>query len=66
MKEVASLISEEDFRKEMETLEIKVREKKDDGSTYGQIICFLAGWVGSPAAKIHTPGQLKQIFDLAE
>ena len=64
MKEIPTLMSEEEFQKELDDL----RETMEVGNVRGlyRRMSYLTGWVSAETAPIFTPSQLSKIFDLAK
>ena len=66
MKEFVQLLSNEEFKSELEKITQNVENKKRAGYTRYEIICELIRFVKEPTSNIYTPYQLGKIFDLAE
>ena len=64
MKEIPTLMSEEEFQKELDDL----RETMEVGNVRGlyRRMSYLTSWVSAETAPIFTPSQLSRIFDLAK
>ena len=66
MKEFVQVISDEDFKREMEFLKREICKRRKNGFSKYEILKFVTYWVTEPSASVRTPEQLGKIFDLAE
>lgn len=63
MREVPTLLTEEEFLRELE--DAKVHLERRDIQSKANRISYLSGWVSAETAPIFTPDQLHRIFELA-
>ena len=64
MQEIPQLMDDHEFRKELERIQEHLNAISKDSNTVEVRRNYLISWVTIPSAKIYTPDQLRQIFDL--
>lgn len=64
MQEIPRLMDDYEFRKELERIREHLNAISKGSNTVEVRRNYLISWVTIPSAKIYTPDQLRQIFDL--
>ena len=64
LQEIPRLMDDHEFRKELERIQEHLNAISKDSNTVEVRRNYLISWVTIPSAKIYTPDQLRQIFDL--
>lgn len=64
MQEIPKLMDDHEFRKELERIQEHLNAISKDSNTVEVRRNYLISLVTLPSAKIYTPDQLRQIFDL--
>ena len=64
MQEIPRLMDDHECRKELERIQEHLNAISKDSNTVEVRRNYLISWVTIPSAKIYTPDQLRQIFDL--
>ena len=64
MQEIPRLIDDHEFRKELERIQEHLDAISRESNTVEVRRNYPISWVTIPSAKIYTPDQLRQIFDL--
>ena len=64
MQEIPKLMDDREFRNELERIREHLNAISKDSNTVEVRRNYLLSWVTIPSAKIYTPDQLRQIFDL--
>ena len=64
MQEIPRLMDDHEFQKELERIREHLDAISKESNTVEVRRNYLISWVTIPSAKIYTPDQLRQIFDL--
>ena len=64
LQEILKLMDDHEFQEELERIREHLNAISKDSNTVEVRRNYLISWVTIPSAKIYTPDQLRQIFDL--
>lgn len=64
LQEIPRLMDDHEFQKELERIREHLDAISKESNTVEVRRNYLISWVTIPSAKIYTPDQLRQIFDL--